>query len=94
MNREERSVTAHEFTMDDLRRILREGAGEDVDLGGDIDDVTFGDLGYDSLALLETGARIGREYGIELEDTVFVDAETPRQLVDALNKQLLSLRTA
>ncbi|MFG2606217.1 acyl carrier protein [Streptomyces sp. NPDC048514] len=87
-------MSAHEFTMDVLRRILREGAGEDVDLDGDIDDVTFGDLGYDSLALLETGARIGREYGIELEDTVFVDAETPRQLVDALNRQLLTLRTA
>ncbi|CAL9656080.1 acyl carrier protein [Streptomyces sp. enrichment culture] len=87
-------MTAYEFTMGDLRRILREGAGEDVDLDGDIDDVTFVDLGYDSLALLETGVRIGREYGIELEDTVFVDAETPRQLVDALNKQLLALRTA
>ena len=36
------------FTLDDLRRILMEGAGADetVDLGGDILDHGFGDLGY------------------------------------------------
>ncbi|WP_338783614.1 acyl carrier protein [Streptomyces sp. DG1A-41] len=85
-------MTAKAFTLDDLRRILREGAGEDFDLDDDIDDVTFVDLGYESLALLETGARIGREYGIELEDETLIDAETPRRLVDAVNAQLLATR--
>ncbi|MEU6083880.1 acyl carrier protein [Streptomyces sp. NPDC047108] len=87
-------MTAQDFTIDDLRRILREGAGEEADLDGDIADVTFEELGYESLALLETGVRIGREYGIELEDATLTDVETPRQLVDAVNEQLAAARTA
>ena len=82
---------ARELTIDDLRRILREGAGADegVDLDGDILDTPFDELGYESLALLETGARIGREFDVELEDTILVDAETPRELINAVNNQLV-----
>ncbi|MCM2414293.1 acyl carrier protein [Streptomyces sp. RKAG290] len=87
-------MTANRFTMDDLRRILREGAGEEAGLDGDIDSVTFQELGYDSLALLETGVRIGREFGLELEDDHLIDAETPRQLVDAVNELLVAVRAA
>ncbi|MFE3718139.1 acyl carrier protein [Streptomyces cyaneofuscatus] len=81
-------MAATEFTLDDLRRILSEGAGDDFDLDGDILDTTFEDLGYESLALLETGVRIGREYGIELDDATLTDIETPRQFVEAVNNQL------
>ncbi|MFD5756102.1 acyl carrier protein, partial [Streptomyces sp. NPDC127044] len=53
-------MSTSEFTLDDLRRILQEGAGVDegVDLDGDILDEPFEVLGYESLALLETGSRI------------------------------------
>jgi act minimal PKS acyl carrier protein len=80
------------FTIDDLRRILREGAGADdgVDLDGDIRDVRFEELGYESLALLETGLRIGREFGVELDDSTLIDVETPGALVDAVNAELLT----
>jgi act minimal PKS acyl carrier protein len=79
-----------ELTIDDLKRILRESAGEEegIDLDGDILDLTFEDLGYDSLALLETGSRIEREHGIELEDTAITVAETPRVLLTVVNEQL------
>ncbi|MGK5530982.1 acyl carrier protein [Streptomyces sp. URMC 129] len=79
-----------ELTIEDLRRILREAAGEveSVDLDGDILDVTFEELGYDSLALLETGSRIEREYGIALEETSVADVETPGALLTVVNKQL------
>ncbi|MFE1291408.1 acyl carrier protein [Streptomyces sp. NPDC058751] len=78
------------FTLDDLRRILTEGAGADetVDLDGDILDLGFGDLGYESLALLETGSRIEREYGITLDDDELTDGATPRRLIDAVNARL------
>ncbi|MFH8570274.1 acyl carrier protein [Streptomyces sp. NPDC017993] len=78
------------FTIDDLKRILLEGAGaaEDVDLDGDILDKDFEQLGYESLALLETGSRIEREYGITLDDSVLTDAVTPRVLVEAVNQHL------
>ena len=83
-------MAAKELTIDDLRRILREGAGtgEGIDLDGDILDVSFGELGYESLALLETGARIGREFAVELDDATVMDAETPRDLINAVNTQL------
>ena len=81
-------MTAHEFTLDDLKRILLDGAGEDegVDLDGDILDTDFETLGYDSLALLETGGRIERELGMSLDDdSVVTDANTPRRPVEVVN---------
>ncbi|MEN8655969.1 acyl carrier protein [Streptomyces sp. 21So2-11] len=79
-----------EFTLQDLRRILLEGAGADesVDLDGDILDTDFETLGYESLALLETGSRIEREFGITLDDSALTDSETPRALLEAVNGHL------
>ncbi|WP_131766946.1 acyl carrier protein [Candidatus Protofrankia californiensis] len=79
-----------QLTLDDLRTILREAAGEDesVDLAGDILDTAFTDLGYDSLALLEAAAVIDRNYGITLADDLFTGVETPRQLLAEVNAAL------
>lgn len=78
------------LTLEDLVAILRESAGEDeeVDLGGDIVDVPFTDLGYDSLALLETAGRVQRVHGIVLDDEALAVAETPRLFLDAVNQVL------
>lgn len=83
-------MAAKEFTLDVLKRILLDGAGADesVDLDGDILDTDFEDLGYESLALLETGSRIEREYSITLDDDALTDARTPRALIDAVNALL------
>ena len=72
------------FELQDLRRILRESAGtaEGVDLDGDILDIEFDDLGYDSIAMMETAARISREYGIPLDDDALTLAVTPRLLLE------------
>jgi act minimal PKS acyl carrier protein len=79
-----------DLTLDELRNIMREAAGEveDVDLDGDVLDSRFVDLGYDSLALLETAGRIERSYGITLSDAVVAEAETPRQLLALVNEAL------
>jgi act minimal PKS acyl carrier protein len=76
-----------QLTLDDLKRVLLEGAGtqEGVDLSGDILDVTFEDLGYDSLALLETAARITREYRVRLDDDAATSAATPREFLALVN---------
>lgn len=80
-------MTSAVVTIDDLRRILREGAGadENVDLDGDILDVQFAELGYDSLALLETAARVTREFGVKLDDDVATSVTTPRELLAVIN---------
>ncbi len=84
-------MTAQLFTLEDLKRILLEGAGADegVDLDGEILDSEFETLGYESLALLETYGRIEREYGITLEDSELAGADTPRALISIVNGQLV-----
>jgi act minimal PKS acyl carrier protein len=88
--------TSTPFTLDSLRRILLEAAGEEegVDLNGDIIDVEFQALGYESLALLETGSRIEREYEIALDDSAVTGTVTPRGLIDIVNSQLSAAPSA
>nr|WP_042193147.1 acyl carrier protein [Kibdelosporangium sp. MJ126-NF4]CEL20589.1 Acyl carrier protein [Kibdelosporangium sp. MJ126-NF4]CTQ89500.1 Acyl carrier protein [Kibdelosporangium sp. MJ126-NF4] len=80
-------MAGESVTIDDLKRILREGAGVDegVDLDGDIMDAEFDELGYDSVALLETASRITREYGVQIDDDIATGATTPRQLLAVIN---------
>ncbi|RSM85675.1 acyl carrier protein [Kibdelosporangium aridum] len=73
------------FTLEDLKRILREGSGETGGLDGDILDVEFEALGYESLALLETTGRIERELGLKLDEDSVAAANTPRALVELVN---------
>ena len=82
--------TAKGFEQGSGPRIRSADAKNDdsVDLAGDIGDLTFAELGYDSLALLETASRIEREYGVKLADDVFGDADTPTTFVGLVNERL------
>ncbi|MEU7024550.1 acyl carrier protein [Streptomyces sp. NPDC046203] len=83
-----------EFTLEDLIRILRAGAGvdEQTDLDGEIADTPLADLGYDSLALLETATRIEREYGLRIPDGGLEHKRTPREIVDYVNARIAEVR--
>ncbi|GAA2808955.1 acyl carrier protein [Kitasatospora sp. CM 4170] len=76
------------ITEADLKRIMREGAGqaEGIDLDGDIADVLFSDLGYDSLAVLETVSRIEREYGIRIPEDALSAVRTPGEFLALVNR--------
>lgn len=89
-------MNVSEFTLDDLLRILRAAAGADesVDFDGDILDVEFESLGYESLALLETASRIERERGVTLDDDLASIQSTPRRLIKAVNESLAASFTA
>lgn len=78
------------MTLEELLEILRAGAGEDeqAGLGADAGDTAFADLGYDSLALLETAGRVQRRYGIVLDDDALAGAETPGLFLEAVNALL------
>jgi act minimal PKS acyl carrier protein len=73
--------------LDDLRRILVACAGEDdgTDLSGDILATTFEELGYDSLALMESAARIKQEFGVDLTDEDVAEVGTPSALLALVN---------
>ncbi|TYK44087.1 acyl carrier protein [Actinomadura decatromicini] len=79
------------ISLDDLRRLLVQCAGEatDVDLTGDIIDTDFEEIGYDSLALMETGARLESVYGVVIPDDDIAELKTPRALLDRVNQTLV-----
>lgn len=81
-------MTTQRITIDYLRHVLREVAGEDesVDLDGDILDTPFADLGYDSLALLELSGRVQRDHGVHLADDTAARAVTPRDFIGLVNE--------
>lgn len=75
------------MTIDDLRRILVVCAGEadSGQLDADIHDREFAELGYDSLALMETVARIEQEYGVRIPDERVAELTTPRDVLKLVN---------
>jgi minimal PKS acyl carrier protein len=79
-----------QFTLDDLKQVLRTAAGEDesVDLDGDILDTDFGELGYDSLAIVETAGIIEREFGVQLPDDEVSQRHTPGEFIALVNSAL------
>lgn len=79
------------MNINELRRILVECAGGDEsapELAGDIAEADFEELGYDSLALIETAARIERDFGVKIPEDQLIDVKTPNGLIDIVNNQL------
>jgi minimal PKS acyl carrier protein len=76
----------HSFTLDDLRAILRDAAGDDEGLDGDIAGSSFSDLGFDSLALLEVSARIARVRQVSVPDGALHGDSTPGGTVRLVNE--------
>jgi act minimal PKS acyl carrier protein len=78
------------MTVDDVMRILKEcaGEGEDVERGDALEDTTFEDLGYDSLALIETASRIEHDYGVTIPDEQITELQTPGALLALVNDSL------
>ncbi|MEU6714048.1 acyl carrier protein [Nonomuraea sp. NPDC046802] len=76
-----------QLSIDDLRRVLVDCAGEREGLavGGDIAELTFEELGYDSLALIETAAKLKQRFDIDIEDDKVVTAETLGALLGLAN---------
>ena len=80
-----------QLTMDQLRIIMRTcaGADDETDLDGEIGGLPFGDLGYDSLAVLEIQKVIELEFGIGLPDEALEEMTTPERTVAYVNTRLL-----
>ncbi|MCU1648086.1 MAG: Actinorhodin polyketide synthase acyl carrier protein [Nocardia sp.] len=78
------------MTITELRRILVESAGgEDIpELNGDIAALDFEQLGYDSLALIETASQIQRDFGVTIPEEQLIDVKTPQELIDIVNSEL------
>lgn len=75
-----------ELTLDELKTFLRRSVGEDesIDLSGDILDTDLAELGFDSLAIIDTKSRIEQHLGIRLPET---ETTTARELIEVANAQ-------
>jgi minimal PKS acyl carrier protein len=74
------------MTIDDFRRILIDCAGEsEAELGADLLDTRFEEIGYDSLALLESAARIYDEFGVRIPEEIIHELETYRHVLEFVN---------
>lgn len=73
------------MSLDELRGILITCAGEDGALRGDILDVPFDELGYDSLALIDAAAALKREHGVVIPDERLTELANPRELLGLIN---------
>ncbi|MGQ0774940.1 MAG: acyl carrier protein [Pseudonocardiales bacterium] len=79
------------ITIHDVRRILVACAGDIgiSELPGDVATLKFDDLGYDSLALMETAARLEQEYGAIIPEEQITEVQTPQELLDLVNMNLV-----
>lgn len=79
-----------EFTLEEFIKVLVDCAGvsEEHDLTGNIHDLPFDELGYDSLALLQTATRLQDELRIVIPDDAVSEFTTPRATLTYINKRL------
>lgn len=83
-------LAVQRFTAADLMRIIKVAAGEDdgLRLEEKVLDRTFEDLGYDSLAIMETASLIEREFKVILPEETVSEIETPEAFIALVNEQL------
>lgn len=82
-------MLASEFDLNALQYILEtcSGVAEEVDwkAAGTLE-LTFSEIGYDSIALLEIVARIQRDYGVRIPDEAIGDLRTPHVVLRYVNQ--------
>jgi len=78
------------FTSEDLKTIMLATADESITpaLDGDFLDLSFADLDFDSLAVLEIATRIQQTYHLEIPDDAIAEMSTPRNVVDYISGRL------
>lgn len=79
------------FGLQELTELMQENGDRGpsaTPLDGDIADVPFEELGFDSLALFNTCIQIENVYPVKLSLDEVLAAETPAGLVDLVNQQI------
>jgi len=81
------------LTLENLKSIMDRCVGYDdsIAFSDEMLDTPFLELGYDSLALLETAAIVKREYGVQIGDDELHTIETPRALLVKVNAELANV---
>jgi acyl carrier protein len=83
-------VATREFTFDDLKDILVNRVGLPEDAVVDDPDMTFDDMGLDSLAFVEIQLAMQQEYGFAIPDEDAEHIHKVGQAIDYVNSRLSS----
>jgi act minimal PKS acyl carrier protein len=96
VDREELTMTVAVslVTLSDLDRILLEcNRGEPVvEIDAGLLDVSFYEIGYDSLLLLQAIDRVSEEFDVRIPEELLELAETPRMLLEMIDRCGYALR--
>ncbi|MDQ7907414.1 phosphopantetheine-binding protein [Phytohabitans sp. ZYX-F-186] len=78
------------LSLDELKGIMQScaGADESVDLTPEAATMSFEELGYDSLAVIEMTTRLAQLFDIHIPDSETSTLDTPARLVDYVNGRL------
>ncbi|MEV4517941.1 phosphopantetheine-binding protein [Dactylosporangium sp. NPDC049525] len=76
------------ISIDELRELLITCAGGDDALQGDLTHASFDELGFDSLALIDTASKLKRDYGVLIPDEQLLELHGPTELLTAVNEQI------
>jgi minimal PKS acyl carrier protein len=78
------------LSLDELKRIMQScaGADESVDLTQDVAEMSFEELGYDSLAVIEVTTRLAQRFDIRIPEADSGILDTPARMVDYVNGKL------
>lgn len=79
-----------QLTLDELKVFLLRSVGDDesIDLSGDIGTTALNDLGFDSLAVIDTTSRLEQHFKIKFSDDDASGLATPQDFLDVVNRQL------
>jgi acyl carrier protein len=77
-----------QFTFEDLKRILVDRVGLDEEDVKDDPDMTFDDLGLDSLAFVEIQLAMEQDYGITVADEDADQIHTMGDAIEYTNRRL------
>ncbi|MCW2093255.1 acyl carrier protein [Rhodococcus sp. IEGM 1318] len=78
------------LTATELRKAMIASAGEDesITLGEGFETTDFVELGFDSLALMETCSQLKRTHGVVIPDETLWDFVTPEELLRWVNDNI------
>jgi minimal PKS acyl carrier protein len=79
-----------DLTLSGLLRIMDDCAGsaDGPDSAEELADRAFEELGYDSLAIMETAARLKQEFGVDVSDEELTSVTSARELHTLALRQL------
>lgn len=83
-------MTTHtsSISIDQLRELLVTCSGDADALSGDLAQASFAELGFDSLALIDTATTLKRDYGVLIPDERLLELHGPGELLALVNEQI------